>query len=146
MNFKSFKRSFKEFRFSGWLFFISLLLILFICNYWTYLRIKSHPNYTLGKIVKTWKPYRAFVWHSKYTYNVNQKQYSGEIFGQRDTNKVYLIVFDNQNPRYSTIVDYPYNLINSEGKLIYIDFNQIDYDWQRYIPNYELWEWTFGNL
>lgn len=127
MNFKSKWESLRKFRTSGFLFIISFFLILFICNYWTYWGIKLNPNYTIGKVVKTWKSGKNISWHSKFTYTVSQTNYIGEVYGKFDTTKPCLIVYDGQSPRYSTIADYPNELTTPAG-MQNISPEQADFD------------------
>jgi hypothetical protein len=113
---------------------IILLAILPSWNYSTFLGIKNNTGYTHGKIVKNWKSGKNRHDYSRYEYKVNGVTIQGRQGGNFSKEKIVVIVYDKENPKYSMIAEYPFPLLNEKNDTLEIDNNLVRYSWWNYLP------------
>jgi len=117
--------------------FIGLVIvlgILFSWNYSTFYGLKTNTKYTYGKIVANWKEGKRDNDYSRYEYQVNGIKFHGKQGDKYPIDKMVVIVYDSENPKYSMIAEYPLELVNKKNDTLMIQEKLVDYSWWNYLP------------
>lgn len=108
--------------------------VIFGFNIYTFIGIKNHTGYTFGTIIKNWESEKSNYPYSRYVYKVDGITYQGRQGGKFFLDSTFLIVYDNINPKFSMIANYPPELINENSDINEINPELVDYSWWDYLP------------
>lgn len=129
-----------------YLIIIGILLIfggVFAWNYSTFSGLKKNTGYTYGKIVANFQSGKHNYEYSRYEYQVNYIIFQGRQGGKYSKEELVVIVYDKENPKYSMIAKYPFELINEQNDTLKIEEKFVNYSWWDYLPVdkiSDLWE------
>lgn len=108
--------------------------VIFTYNIYTFIGIKTRTGYTYGTIIKNWESGKHRHDYSRYQYQVDGITYQGRQGDIFTTNSLVVIVYDQDNPKYSMIADYSYPLINQDGDTLPINEKYVKFIWWNYLP------------
>ena len=108
--------------------------VIFTFNIYTYTGIKTRTGYAYGTIIKNWESGKHRHDYSRYQYQVDGIFYQGRQGDEFPINSVVVIVYDQDNPKYSMIADYSFPLINQDGDTLPINEKYVKYSWWNYLP------------
>ena len=114
--------------------FFLIFGIIFSWNYSTFRGIKTNTEYTYGKIVANWESGKHKYDYSRYEYQVSGITYQGRQGDNYPKENIVVVVFDKENPKYSMIAEYPFELINEQNDTLKIEERFVDYSWWNYLP------------
>ncbi|EDP70777.1 hypothetical protein FBALC1_08458 [Flavobacteriales bacterium ALC-1] len=114
--------------------FLLVFGTIFTWNYSTFSGIKKNTGYTYGEIVANWESGKHDHDYSRYVYHVNGIEYQGKQGDEYPKDKLVVVVYDKDNPRYSMIANYPFELINDKKDTLKIRERFVNYNWWDYLP------------
>ena len=107
---------------------------IFGWNYATFYGIKKNTKYTYGEIIANFETGRHNHDYSRYEYKVDGLTHRGRQGDDYPKEKLVVIVYDMENPKYSMIAEYPLEIINEQKDTIKIEERFVDYSWWNYLP------------
>lgn len=122
---------------NSYIIIIGILLILgtiFFWNYSTFSGLKYNTGYTYGKIVANWESGKLKHDYSRYEYQVNGITFQGRQGDNYPQEKLVVVVYDKENPKFSMIAEYPLELINEQNDTLKIEERFVNYSWWNYLP------------
>ncbi|WP_298321234.1 hypothetical protein [uncultured Aquimarina sp.] len=122
---------------NSYIILVGFLLIfgtIFIWNYSTFSGIKKNTGYAYGEIVANWESGKYDHDYSRYEYYVDGIKYQGKQGDKYSKDKLVVIVYDKDNPKYSMIAKYPLKLINNKKDTLKIEKKFVNYSWWNYLP------------
>ena len=114
--------------------FLLILGIIFSWNYSTFYGIKKNTGYTYGKVLENWEFGKRKHDYSRYEYFVEGIKFQGRQGDKYPTDKLVVVVYDRENPKFSMIADYPFELINEQNDTLNIRERFVNYSWWDYLP------------
>lgn len=103
-------------------------------NYSTYIGLKNNTGYTYGRIIKIWESGKHKHEYSRYEYQVDRITFQGRQGGAYSKEKLVVVVYDKENPKYSMIAEYPLELINEQNDTFKIEERYVTFSWWNYLP------------
>ena len=122
---------------NSYIIIIGILLVLgtiFSWNYSTYSGLKNNTGYTYGKIVENWESGKYKHDYSRYEYQVNGITFQGRQGDNYPKEKLVVVVYDKENPKFSMIAEYPLELINEQNDTLKIEKRFVNFSWWNYLP------------
>ncbi|NQY31094.1 MAG: hypothetical protein HRT69_16715 [Flavobacteriaceae bacterium] len=108
--------------------------VIFSWNYLTYMGLKKNTGYTYGIIIANLESGKHDYEYSRYQYGVDGVMYYGKQGNHYPKEKMVVIVFDKENPKYSMIAKYPLELMNYQKVKYKIEKEFVSYTWWDYVP------------
>lgn len=122
---------------NSYIIIIGILLIfgtIFYWNYSTFSGLKNNTGFTYGKIVANWESGKHKHDYSRYEYQVNGITFQGRQGDNYPKEKLVVVVYDKENPKFSMIAEYPLELINEQNDTLKIEERFVNFSWWNYLP------------
>ena len=122
---------------NSYIIIIGILLVfgtIFSWNYSTYSGLKNNTGYTYGKIVENWESGKLKHDYSRYEYQVNGTTFQGRQGDNYPKEKLVVVVYDKENPKFSMIAEYPLELISEQNDTLKIEERFVNFSWWNYLP------------